>query len=135
MPVKDSSAWEIKCLLFNSTSPRLATYLHFSPPKGHSDSTTTRLDVPIMSVAHHDHPMDVKPSLVPQYDDAMSDISMASSVHGPDSFNGRFSPTTESDRQSINSYASTIDREFILKDVHGRIVNSTNEVGVAVCSV
>lgn len=43
------------------------------------------------------------------------------------SLNGRFSPDF-SDRRSIYSYTSSLDREFILKDVHGRVFNNTNEV-------
>lgn len=33
-----------------------------------------------------------------------------------------------SDRDSVFSYTSSVDREFIVKNLHGRIVNNTNDV-------
>lgn len=74
---------------------------------------------------------DQKPaSLVSElYDDSdtsVSDVSMSSSA--AESFNDRgFSPVP-SDQRSIYSYTSSVNREFILKDLHGRVVNNTNEV-------
>lgn len=76
-------------------------------------------------------PLVKKPSLVPQYDDSdtASDITMLSTASSAEPLNGRFGPI-DSDGRSLNSYTSSLDRDFILKDVHGRTINSTNEVGI-----
>lgn len=52
---------------------------------------------------------------------------MQLSTDEPESLDGRFS-FVDSDRRSITSYASSADREFIIKDVHGRYLNSRSDV-------
>lgn len=58
------------------------------------------------------------------YDDDIDATSISSAL---ESLNGRFS-STPSDKRSVYSYTSSVDREFILKDLYGRVVNNTNEV-------
>lgn len=71
-------------------------------------------------------------SLVPEYDgydsDAMSDTTMLSSRRTGFGFGTSGDSSSQSDGRSIHSFGSSVDREFILKDVHGRVLNNTNEV-------
>lgn len=76
----------------------------------------------------HSRPFCTKSSLVPAYDDVDantdSDITVVSSAQDGVSLNGCL---VDSDRRSVNSYTSSIDREFILKDIHGRVINATSQ--------
>lgn len=76
----------------------------------------------------HTIPVSLVPVLDDLQTDSMSDVAMSASFTGIDeSSSGRVSPAP-SDRESLYSYMSSVDREFILKDVHGRVFNNTNEV-------
>lgn len=67
------------------------------------------------------------------YDDSdtLSDVTAPSAVTSP---SNRSSPIP-SDRMSTYSYTSSVNREFILKDLYGRIVNNTNQVRRRMCDV
>lgn len=69
------------------------------------------------------YPLSLVPSEYGADDD--SDVEMASTY---ESRTLSMDDIGTSDRQSIYSYTSSVDREFILKDVHGRIINNTNDV-------
>lgn len=73
-------------------------------------------------------------SSVTVFDDAASDVTIDSCTQDFDSFGGRFSPI-QSDGRSTYSYSTSIDREFIVKDDHGRVVNKINEVSVHTTSM
>lgn len=79
---------------------------------------------PTMVDVLRDPPLDNKPSLAHIHADldTRPEPVVTSSPHESDS------PFVDSDRRSITSYTSSVDREFVLRDVHGRVINNTSQV-------
>lgn len=127
----------IKCLGTGNEmkyAPFAVNYTLLAPPVGRNlqndlllgSETTILLPLSIMPLALSPAVTLKSQSLVPEYDDAMSDTTKASSVYDADSINGRFGPA-QSEGRSMHSNSTSVDREFILKDLHGRVINNTNE--------
>lgn len=79
----------------------------------------------ILNISMEQNSVSLVSELCDDGDTSVSDVTTSSAVGS--SFDGRFSPIP-SDQRSIYSYTSSVNRESILKDVHGRVVNSTNQV-------
>lgn len=81
---------------------------------------------------HSDQSFDANPALVPKSDgNGDTGAAITSPVLAVAEITALVNGHTgleDTDRRSTNSYTSSLDREFVLKDLHGRTINNTNDV-------
>lgn len=115
------------------TTFSLPTTICSSPSTNHFGSILSRnrspSATPAMIDVLHNQPIDTKPSPVPIHDDTdtCSEPTVTSSALEGDSTGFSFR-SVDSGRRGVNSYPSSVYREFILKDVHGRVINNASQV-------
>lgn len=110
--------------------PGLTSSPHFRPPQKHHGARSTQALSAYSSSVMSNVSLDPPPGThTDEYDygDSRSDVTAAPSTGGVESADG-YVGRDDSDRMTISSYTSSVDREFILKDMYGRVVNNTNEV-------
>lgn len=80
-------------------------------------------------VVPQNRPADPKSPTIPEYEDtAMSSrVTTVSSTLNVRSHSGSLVPV-ESDRGGTNSFTPATDREYALRDAHGRAINNTSQV-------